>query len=146
MKSARNSAGKRKTSPCAWMWYRPMYYGETAGKKKREMVKRLCDGKIHKDLYVLCLPTGSNGSLEIFPYYILGQEYYQKSRLYIIGIAHGKAEALELACRIVTESMKYTGSEDVASYLGDDFCSSVYGTMQEDAENLYGKWHQRIFE
>ena len=57
--------------------------------------------------------------LEIYHCALLQQRYYRKNSPYIIGIANGYEEALELVRQIAEETYKQRGDCDLKRYLLD---------------------------
>ena len=100
-------------------WYRSLYLGEEA-RKKKNIWKKL-EGGLHPKLYLLVLPSNRNNVLDLLPQPVLSQPHYKKEPLYAVGAAWTKAEAMELAGEIVLCAWRATGKTDVAAYLGDDF-------------------------
>lgn len=115
-------------------WYRRLYLGNEAGKKK-DILKKLESG-MHPKLYLLVLPSNKANLLDILPQPVLSQAHYKKVSLYAVGAAWTKTEAMELAGQIVMEAYKATGTTDVAAYLGDDFLECP----EFPEKNLYREW------
>ncbi|MBQ8054691.1 MAG: hypothetical protein IJ198_12970 [Lachnospiraceae bacterium] len=87
-----------------------------------EKVKRsLISGAGQFTIYVICLSPSAPGpganQLEILHCVNLQQPYYKKYPPYIIGIADGMIEAVEMVRDLVQESYEHTGSGDVRAYL-----------------------------
>ena len=87
-----------------------------------EKVKRnLISGAGQFTIYVICLspsiPGPGANQLEILHCVNLQQPYYKKYPPYIIGIAEGMIEAVEMVRDLVQEAYDHTGSADVRAYL-----------------------------
>ena len=55
--------------------------------------------------------------LDIIPSHELLQKGYPKKQLYVIGLAKGYDEAVEVAASVIDEVYRQTGAFEVASYL-----------------------------
>lgn len=67
-------------------------------------------------VYVITLSEGSD-QLEIYHCAFLQQKYYRQHPPYIVGLASGYSEAVELVIQMAEDSMKYSGTPDIKSYL-----------------------------
>ena len=101
-------------------FYKNLYTGSSI--TDPEAVKqKLRTGRGQFTIYVIALSpvmpeTGSN-QLEILHCAFLKQPYYRKYPPYIVGIASGRIEAIELVRDMVQEAYDHTGSADVRAYL-----------------------------
>lgn len=88
-------------------------------RKPRQIKKDLLRGKGHLSIYVLLLARGSGGGpqLEIMHCANLQTQYYRVHEPFIIGIADGKADAVDMVDAITRESFKMTGQWNAAKYL-----------------------------
>lgn len=68
-------------------------------------------------IYLLHVPLNSTNQLEIIHSTMLLSKHYPKHRLYIIGIAQGYEEALELVCTIAKQTYQATGTADMKNYI-----------------------------
>lgn len=116
-------------------WYRSLYLGEEARRKKN--IGKKLEGGMHPRLYLLALPSNRANVLDILPQPVLSQTHYQKLPVYVVGVAWTKREAMELAGKLVMEAYKATGTTDVAAYLGDDFLESP----EFSDGRLYREWN-----
>lgn len=121
-------------------WYRQLYMGELAEKKRQSVLQKLQDGNLHPRLYAVVLPSNEMNLLDILPQPVLCQEYYKKKELFVVGVAVGKKEAMELSGKIVMDAYRATGKTKVSVYLGDDFCSSSDEIGGDEKEPLYKEW------
>ena len=101
-------------------FYKNLYVGPSI--HDPEKVKRkLISGAGQFTIYVIALspsvPGPGSNQLEILHCANLQQPYYKKYPPFIIGIAEGKTEAVELVRELVQESYEHTGSGDVRAYL-----------------------------
>lgn len=99
-------------------WYRHLYMGEQARKNKHKIVKKIRYNQPQIDIYVITLAQNQYDLLDIYPAYVLLQKYFQKQEYFIVGIAKGYKEALEVVTRIVMEVYTQTGTFDIKKYIG----------------------------
>ena len=98
-------------------FYKDLYVGETARKKKHKIIKKLKTNAGQLNTYIITLPINSEaGLLEIYHSAVIMQQYYQKQSFVVVGIAIGYEEALSVVIRIIDEVFKVTGDLDVRSY------------------------------
>ena len=98
-------------------WYEDLYAGESI-RHKTEKIKwkiRHNAGQIH--IYVITLASNPQNLLDIIPAQELMQKWYPKRDLYVVGLAHGYEEALEVVTQIIDEVYQQTGGFAVAAYL-----------------------------
>ncbi|MDO5402145.1 MAG: hypothetical protein Q4F11_01790 [Eubacteriales bacterium] len=103
-------------------WYRKLYIGENAGKQKYKIFGKIRKSRFQIDTYLIQIAANPDDLLEIIPANILLQPFYKNKKhlenVYIIGIAKGYNEALELVRMIIDEVYKSTGSFNIKEYLG----------------------------
>ena len=96
-------------------FYRNLYVGESIEKPNKVKWKlRHQAGQFQ--VYVIALAEGDD-QLEIYHCAFLQQKYYKKHPPYIIGIAGGYEEAVELVMEIAQAAVKETCSADLKRYL-----------------------------
>ncbi len=88
-------------------------------RKPRQIKKDLMRGKGHLSIYVLLLAQGPEGrpQLEIMHSANLQTQYYKVHEPFIVGIAAGKADAVDMVDEITAESFRMTGQWNAAQYL-----------------------------
>lgn len=62
-------------------------------------------------------PAAGDNQIEFYHSAFLQQPYYRQHAPYIIGLASGRAEALDLCAQIVQDAVTATGRADLYSYL-----------------------------
>lgn len=90
-------------------WYKNLYMGKKAKKRKRKIMRSIKNGKPFPGSYVVTLPENNKNSLDIYPSLILLQNYYKNKDYYIIGIGFGRSETLEVVQEIVIDCYNKTG-------------------------------------
>ena len=98
-------------------WYRKLYIGETAEKKKRHMIAGMKRNHPPANAYYITLALNGTDLLDIYAGKDMCWKYFRKTEIWIIGIANGYHEAVGLACQIVTEIYKETGSFHIKKYI-----------------------------
>lgn len=101
-------------------WYKDLYMGELAAKRKRKIISRIKHGKVQIGVYVLALPLYDDNILDIYPSYILNQKYYRNIAINIVGIACGYEEAMEVLQRMVIDCYTSTGQFKICDMTEDD--------------------------
>lgn len=102
-------------------WYRKLYLGENASKAKYKIFGRVRKGRFQLDTYLILISANPDNLLEIIQSNIFQQPFYKKKKhlndIYVVGIAKGYDEALELVRTIIDEVYQSTGAFDISSYL-----------------------------
>ena len=101
-------------------FYRHLYVGSSI-RDPEKIKERLRTEAGCPTIYVIALCQGPGGpganQLELYHCANLQQPYYRKNPPFIIGIASGRIEAIEVVQQIVQEAYDHTGSGDVRAYL-----------------------------
>ena len=101
-------------------FYKNLYVGPSI-QNPEEVKQNLMIGKGQLFIYVITLSPSAPGpgvnQLEIMHCVNLKMSYYKTYPPYIIGIASGMEEAIEMVRNMVQEAYEHTGSGDVRSYL-----------------------------
>ena len=100
------------------LFYKDLYVSPKI-RRPRKIKKDLIHGKGHLTIYVLLLVRGPEGrpQLEIMHCANLQSQYYRAHQAFIVGIAEGKADAIEMVNAITMESFNMTGQWNAAQYL-----------------------------
>ncbi len=96
-------------------FYKNLYVGESITNPNKVKWKLRRNAGQFK-VYIIALAQG-DGQLEIYHCAFLQQKYYRKYPPYIIGIAGGYDEAVELVIKITEAAMEKTGSPDLKKFL-----------------------------
>lgn len=106
------------------LWYKNLYTGEIAEKKRFAIIQKIRSGSIPASAYVIVPAANPRNLLDIYPAAeVCGAEEQQRLQqsgreLLILGIAWGYQDALQLAGRMVDEIYRATGGFDFREYLG----------------------------
>lgn len=98
-------------------FYRHLYCSESLQKRKRKVIWKIKHHAGQISVYVITLSDKADEQLEIFHSGQLLQSYYKSYPPYIIGIADGYKEAIELTQSIAEEVYRCTGGLDIKSYI-----------------------------
>lgn len=100
------------------VFYDKMYVSPRI-RNPRKIKKDLVRGKGHLTIYVLVLARGPQGrpQLEFMHCSNLQTQYYRARPPFIVGLAEGRTDAVELVETITTEAFNMTGQWDAAQYL-----------------------------
>ena len=91
-------------------WYKHLYVGEKAKKKRFSIIQNLRKGRLQPKVHVIVPASGGKNILDILPSYVLLQEYYKKQEdLLILGIGADYFETLEVAGKIIHDLYCATG-------------------------------------
>lgn len=97
-------------------WILPLYIGEKAEKKKQKIIRGIETGKFLLGTYVIMLSTEAGNQLDIIEAAELKQPYYKEKDIVVVGIASGKAEAVQVVADIVSDAVNTTGEADVLAF------------------------------
>lgn len=98
-------------------YYYALYMSENLETKKEEILRKLEDGRLQYEKYVIALSKGEQNHLEIFNSVLLIQKTITKDNLFVVGIASGYGEALELVEKITQEVYDSTKGTDIRGYI-----------------------------
>lgn len=98
-------------------WYKNLYLGEAAKKKKYRLYRKINKRRLPLNAYVVTLPSNEENVLDIYRYTELRQKHYAGRNIFVIGLAYGKDEAVELAANIISEVWRNTGTVKVGDYI-----------------------------
>lgn len=98
-------------------FYKNLYIGETI-KDAKKVKRKLITGAGQLGIYVITLCKGRD-QLEIYHCAFLQQKYYRKNPPFIVGIAGGYDEAVEIVRKIAEEAYASNGNCDLKKYILD---------------------------
>lgn len=100
-------------------FYKYLYWDENIPEKKRNRIKwRLKVSKRDNPCYVLILSEGVD-QLEIYNSLVFLQPYYRNHPKFIIGIASGYEEAVNMVQQIAEDCYLKNGNADLKKYLAE---------------------------
>ena len=98
-------------------WYKDLYVGYNLLDKKRQVIRKIKNGKPQFNKYVIALPFNDYDVLDIYPSYVLMQKLYKQSDMVIVGICEGIEEALDMMQLIIMDCLCDTGGVKVKEYI-----------------------------
>lgn len=98
-------------------WYDDLYVGESIIHKTNKIKWKILHNAGQIRIYVITLASNNKNLLDIIPSQELMQKGYPKKDLYVVGLAKGYDESVEVAASIIDEVYRQTGAFEVASYL-----------------------------
>lgn len=98
-------------------WYKDLYIGYNLLDKKRQVIRKIKNGKPQFNKYVIALPFNDYDVLDIYPSYVLMQKFYKESDMVIVGICEGMEEALDMMQLIIMDCLSDTGGVKVKEYI-----------------------------
>lgn len=100
-------------------WYEDLYVGKSITRQTKKIKWKIRHNAGQIDIYVITLASNPENLLDIIPARELLQRGYPKQNLYIVGLAKGYDEAVEVAVSIVDEVYRKTGTFAVRCYFAD---------------------------
>lgn len=101
-------------------WYGNLYVGtNAAAKNKSRIISKLKKHRYIKGVYVITRASNGCDLFDIYPAGVLAQKYYREKDLFIIGIAVGHEEAVELVRQIIEDVYCRQKIENLKQYFDD---------------------------
>lgn len=98
-------------------WYKKLYTGESIQDKSEKIKWNINHNAGQIQIYIISLASNPKNLLDIIPAWEVMQKGYPKKNLFIVGLAKGWGEAVEVVERIVLEVYENTGGFRVREYL-----------------------------
>lgn len=98
-------------------WYKDLYVGESIVHKTNRIKWKIRHNAGQINIYVIALASNEENLLDIIPARELLQKGYPKKHIFIVGIAKGYDEAVNVAVSIIDEVYRQTGAFGVRTYL-----------------------------
>lgn len=99
------------------IWYEELYVGESIVHKTKKIKWKILHNVGQLNIYVIAIASNKENLLDIIPSQELLQKGYPKKDLYVVALAKGYDEAIEVAASIVEETYRVTGAFRVEDYL-----------------------------
>lgn len=97
-------------------WAKDLYLSEKAAKKKDKIIRKANRGIGMVSVYFISLASNEQNLFDIFHAAHLKQPVFYRQNPFVVGIAFGYEEALELTQRIVEDIYRETGGFRVREY------------------------------
>lgn len=98
-------------------YYHAIYMEEKLLSEKMEILRKIENDEWQFEKYLIALTKSERNHLEIFHSALLIQKSISKEKLFIVGIAGGYQEALELVEKITREVYDETKGVDIRNYI-----------------------------
>lgn len=104
-------------------WYRKLYFGESAKESKYKMLAKVSFRRFSSDTFLITLSDNPDNLLDMFSANMLNQPYFKKKNgintkeMYVVGMAKGYEEGLEVIRNIIDDVYQQTGTFDIPGCL-----------------------------
>lgn len=98
-------------------WYDDLYVGESIVHKTSKIKWKIRHNAGQLNIYVITFASNPANLLDIIPAQELLQKGYPKRDLFVIGLAKGYTEAVDVVMSIIDEVYRQTGAFAVKDYL-----------------------------
>ena len=98
-------------------YYYALYTDEHTKDKKEQIKQKIGKDKWQLEIYLITLTKNDKNHLEIFNSVLLIQKAMSKDNLFVVGIASGYTESLELVEKITQEVYDETSGVDIRNYI-----------------------------
>lgn len=98
-------------------YYCNLYMDEKTALKKDNIFAKLEQDEWQIEVYLIVLSKGEQNHLELYNSALLIQKAISKENLFVVGIAKGYDEVLELVEKITQEVYDETGGTDIRNYI-----------------------------
>ncbi|MBQ2987219.1 MAG: hypothetical protein IJE23_07035 [Tyzzerella sp.] len=98
-------------------YYYALYMDEYAKENQADIIRKIENDKWQMNIYLVALTKGEKNHMEVFHSVLLIQKALSKDDLFVVGIANGYFEALELVEKITQEVYDETGGVDIRNYI-----------------------------
>lgn len=98
-------------------FYEDLLLSEKIKMTKEEIIERIINEELLFHTYLVVVPLHQiDGQLEMFHVEISRQSFYQQENYMVVGIALGKADAIEMSHKIIKMVYEETGNVEVKQY------------------------------
>lgn len=98
-------------------FYENLYVGESLVKKRDKIIEKLEAKKFQLNCYVIALTENQNNQIEFFDSILLMQRNYNKNDLFVVGLAGGYEEALELTKKMTEDTYRKNRDGNIRRYI-----------------------------
>jgi len=97
-------------------YYKYLYLADGI-RKKDKIIRKLEEKKLQMNIYVITLARNEKNHLEIYNSMVLRQPDFPYDDFFVVGIAKGYEDAVEMVEEIVQEVYNKTKGADIRSYI-----------------------------
>ena len=98
-------------------YFKNLYVSDGIKGREQEIIEQLEKKKFQFRIYLLAFPENEKNQLEIYHSGMLLQNWYREKDVFVVGIAGGYLEALELVRKIAEETVELTGDANIRQYI-----------------------------
>ena len=98
-------------------WYPSLYLGESVKHKSRQLRFQLYRRKPVKDIWLITLASNGRDALDLVSSTYLIQPLFAEQLPMVIGLAKGRAEAIDVVTEMTEACYAETGDADLRSWL-----------------------------
>ena len=97
-------------------FFQDMYVSEAVASHTDELIAKIKQNSVVKGLYLIVLAENSENLLEIIASREIVKPMYSKRELWIVGLAGGRKDALQLVEHMIGQMYEQTGTFDIRTY------------------------------
>ncbi|MCI5869379.1 MAG: hypothetical protein MR224_07705 [Dorea sp.] len=98
-------------------YYRHLYLMDGLEKKREKIIRKLENNKFQANIHIITLAQNEKNHLEIYNSVLLLQPEFPKDDFFVVGIAKGYEDAVDLVELITQEVYNETKGADIRSYI-----------------------------
>lgn len=97
--------------------YCNLYVSAILKNRKNKILTDWMNQKFQPGIFVITLSQGEQNHLEFFSAVFLQQHFYDEKKLFVVGIADGYTDAVELVRQITEDVLEQSGGTDIRTYI-----------------------------
>lgn len=97
-------------------YYKHLYLAKGI-RKKDQVIRKLEENKLQMNIHIITLPMNGEDQLEIYHSMVLLQPEFPHDDFFVVGIAKGYEDAVEMVEEIAREVYNKTKGADIRSYI-----------------------------
>lgn len=98
-------------------FYHDLYVGKSLEKKRDKIIEKLESNKLQLSCYVIALTENPKNQLEFFDSVQLMQKNFQRSSMFVVGLASCYVEALDVIREITEDTYLKNQNADIRGYI-----------------------------
>lgn len=99
--------------------YRHLYVSEFLEEKQDKILRKLKENRFQPGVYLITFAQNGVDELEFYSTALLKQHVYEDTPIFVVGIAEGYEDAVEMVARITGEVYDQTGTAEIRRYIMD---------------------------
>ena len=98
-------------------FYNNLYVSESLENKKKSIIRQIKHKKARPGIYIIALPRTNHNQLELYSASMLKQNTFDRDDLFIVGIADGHYDAIELVRDIYEDILLDSEDNDIRRFI-----------------------------